>query len=222
MWQHLRTVATRLVDVISSNRGEPLREACLNLAESIVLFGLPAPPVSHDPRQRRVAVNKEATLSSDNVPLHHAFINRNELEQEAEDIFKKMLLWATRGGPQGFPFTPGQMSLLGQAIARIASQRPRKASGGAGGDDEGRGSFAAKALIFLLTGKNNVCKEMSGASRESLAKATHGLLRSPFSSMADPDGLVGKLRGALTSLEALGFEDGPDAASAARGVYTLR
>ena len=222
MWQHLRTVATRLVDVISSNRGEPLREACLNLAESIVLFGLPAPPVSHDPRQRRVAVNKEATLSSDNVPLHHAFINRNELEQEAEDTFKKMLLWATRGGPQGFPFTPAQMSLLGQAIARIASQRPRKASGGAGGDDEGRGSFAAKALIFLLTGKTNVCKEMSGASRESLAKATHGLLRSPFSSMADPDGLVGKLRGALTSLEALGFEDGPDAAAAAAAASKKR
>lgn len=207
MWQHLRTVTTRLIDVISSEKGESMRDACLALAESLVVFGLPAPPVSHDPRLKRTAVKDSGSsgLSIEDVPLHHAFINRNELEQEAEDIFKKMLLWTTRGGPQGHPFTPSQMSILGQGIARIASQRPRKASSSA--DEEGRGHLAAKALIFMLTGKSNACKDMKGSQREALAKATHGLLRSPFSSMADPDSLVSKLRSALTILEGLGFED---------------
>ena len=212
MWQHLRTVSTRLVDVISSDRGESMRNASLTLAEAIVIFGLPAPPVvSHDPR-----LKAQAGLSAENVPLHHPFINRNELEQEAEDIFKKMLLWTTRGGPQGHPFTPNQMSLLGQAIARIASQRPKKATAAAAEAD--RGSHAAKALIFMLQNtKANVCKDMSGPYRSSLAKATHGLLRSPFASMHDPEGLVAKLRAALATLEALGFEDTVDVASKKRG-----
>jgi len=208
MWQHLRTVTNRLVDVISSDRGEKMRDAALSLAESVVLFGLPAPPVTHDPRLKRSAVKDSgggSGLSVEDVPLHHAFINRNELEHEAEDIFKKMLLWTTRGGPQGFPFTPNQMSILGQGIARIASQRPRNASGSA--EEEGRGGKAAQVLVVMLTGKSNVCKDMRGSSREALAKATNALLRSPFSSMADPQGLVGKLRAALTALEALGFED---------------
>ena len=212
MWQHLRTVTTRLVDVISSDRGESMRNASLTLAEAIVIFGLPAPPVvSHDPR-----LKGQAGLSAENVPLHHPFINRNELEQEAEDIFKKMLLWATRGGPQGHPFTPNQMSLLGQAIARIASQRPKKVAGSSAPEEQ-RGSHAAKALVFMLQNtKANVCKDMSGAFRSSLAKATHGLLRSPFASMHDPEGLVAKLRSALATLEALGFEDTVDTSSKKR------
>lgn len=205
IWQQLRSMSSRLVDIISSARSEGLRMKAIRLAESVALFGIPAPPQSHDPRKRRAAPSgsaQENNVSVEMVPLSHQFINKNELEEEAEDLFAKMMLWAMRGGPQGFPFTPLQMSVLGQTIGSIASQR----TGGKSSSDEPRSAKAAKSLLALLTGPKNVCANMTGSARNELAKTVNGFLRS-ISSLPDPDGIVAKLRQGLSKLEELGFDD---------------
>lgn len=116
-WGSLRSIVSRLIDMISSDRTEFLRTQSLKLAASMILFGLPAEKLSSDPRlakSRPQGGDSSRTLSAADIPLHHPFINRNDLEQEAESIFSKMLLWASKGGPQGHPFSPSQMSLLGK------------------------------------------------------------------------------------------------------------
>lgn len=121
-WGSLRTIVTRLIDMISSDRSELLRAQSLRLAESMILFGLPAEKLSSDPRlakSRPQVGDSTKGHSAGDIPLHHPFINRNDLEQEAESIFSKMLLWASKGGPQGHPFSPSQMSLLGTIMIMI-------------------------------------------------------------------------------------------------------
>ena len=121
-WGSLRTIVSRLIDMISSDRSEQLRAQSLKLAENMILFGLPAEKLSSDPRlakSRPQSGDPSKGLSAGDIPLHHPFINRNDLEQEAESIFSKLLLWASKGGPQGHPFTPGQMSLLGTRIISL-------------------------------------------------------------------------------------------------------
>jgi Symplekin/PTA1 N-terminal len=116
-WGSLRTIVSRLIDMISSDRSEHLRAQSLKLAENMILFGLPAEKLSSDPRlakSRPQSGDSSKGLSAGDIPLHHPFINRNDLEQEAESIFSKMLLWASKGGPQGHPFSPAQMALLGE------------------------------------------------------------------------------------------------------------
>ena len=195
-WGSLRSIVTRLTDMISSDRTEQLRAQSLKLAENMVLFGLPAEQLSLDPRTRHRAVagaGDGSKASATNIPLTHPFINRNDLEQEAEALFSKMLLWASKGGPQGHPFTPSQMVLLGAMIANIASLRLKKSSN------------AATALAVLLQGKGNMCAAMTGIERDQLARSIQMLLRAALT-LADPDNLMGKLRTALDALVALGTE----------------
>lgn len=205
-WGSLRSIVTRLTDMISSDRAEQLRAQSLKLAENMVMFGLPAEQVSLDPRlarSRAAAAGGDGSKASvTNIPLTHPFINRNDLEQEAEALFSKMLLWASKGGPQGHPFTPSQMVLLGTMIANIASLRPKKSSN------------AATALAVLLTGKGNMCAAMTGVERDQLARAIQNLLRAA-KAQADPDNLMGKLRTALDAMVKLGVETAPPPAAGA-------
>ena len=120
-WGSLRTIVSRLIDMISSDRSEQLRAQSLKLAENMILFGLPPEKLSSDPRlakSRPQSGDTSKGLSAGDIPLHHTFINRNDLEQEAESIFSKMLLWASKGGPQGHPFSAAQMALLGKLLDR--------------------------------------------------------------------------------------------------------
>lgn len=49
-WNSLRTIVSRLIDMISSDRSELLRTQSLKLAENMILFGLPTEKLSSDPR----------------------------------------------------------------------------------------------------------------------------------------------------------------------------
>jgi hypothetical protein len=195
MWGNLRSIVTRLIDMISSDRGESLRMQSLRLAENLILFGLPVEKLSLDPRlaksRQPVGDAGKQGLSAEDIPLHHTFINRNELEQEAESLFSKMLLWSSKKGPQGHPFTPSQMSQLGVCIANVASVKPKKSAN------------AATALAVLLQSKDSVCPQMTGAERDLLARSTQKLLRAAYAS-SDAE-VMNKLRVALESLVALGI-----------------
>ena len=212
-WNSLRSIVTRLTDMISSDRAERLRAESLRLAEKMVLFGLPAEQVSLDPRLARSRAAAAGGADGNkagaaNIPLTHPFINRNDLEQEAEALFSKMLLWASKGGPQGHPFTPAQMSLLGSMVANIAALRLKKSGN------------AATALAVLLQGKGNMCAAMTGADRDQLARSIQVMLRAAYA-QADPDNLMGKLRTALDALVALGT-DATAAASSSSSLLTKR
>ena len=209
-WKQLCSVTDKLIDKISSNRAtEQLRTNGVALVENVVLFGLPAPQMKADPRRRRAAGTEDGGLSVASLTSLHPFVIdvKADLEKAAEDIFSKLVLWAYQGGPQGSPFTPEQMSILGQAMSSIAAQRHARADGS--DRDEPRSSKAAKALQVMLRGKKSVCKLMTGESRKALVLAIH---RFVGTSPPDPADDIPKLREGLIELEALGFVDAATAA----------
>ncbi len=220
LWQILSTLTSRFNDLITSNRSDNVKANCLRLYESQMQFGMPndAPAANADPR---LAARKDPRLaraaaaaggagtgsvasstatstskSSDDIPLHHPFISRNEIVEAAKDHFTRALLWVSKGGPQSHPFSPALMSVLGQVVANVAASRLKNAT------------TAAKALLTMLPGKDNrnVCAEMSGSDRQNLARALHHLLRAAGAYTADPEGIMPKLRTAVTALEALGLD----------------
>lgn len=196
IWTQFRSSLNFLVGLISSDRSDNLRSISLKLAESMILFGLPPPPPTTDPRLARVMrselSNTAKSKNAEDIPLHHSFINRNEVVQEAEDLYSKMMLWSSRNGPQGFTFSTALVSLLGESIASVAVARPKK------------GNEAVKAITAMIQSKTNICASMSSVERGRLARASHRLLRIA-QAFTDPDGSVAKLRTALSGLEALGI-----------------
>ena len=222
LWQMLSTLTNQFNDFIATNKSDAVKMNCLRLYESQMLFGLPSPaPTTSDPRLARkdprlaraskagpaatpnAAGGTNTGKNAEEIPLHHPFISRNEIQQSAEDCFQRVLLWSSKGGTQSHPFSPAMMSMLGQVIANVASSRLKHAS------------TAAKALVAMIQSKSNVAQEMSGGDRGNLARAIHRLLRSATAYTADPEGMMPKLRLAVTSLEALGLDVAGEAAGPA-------
>jgi hypothetical protein len=217
LWQMFSAISTKFSDFIATKKGDQLKASCLRLLESQMVFNLPnasasaaaasSGPVRKDPRLARAQAASAAAAksttdagskSADDIPLHHAIISRNELQSAAEDAFTRVLLWSSKGGPQGHPFSPGLMAVLGQVIANVASARLKNAS------------TAAKALVAMLQSKGNVTAEMTGSDRGNLARAIHRLLRAASVHAADAEGMIPKLRTAVAALEALGLDVGGD------------
>lgn len=199
LWSIIITLTAKVLEFLSSNRSDKLKAKSLEFCETMILFGLPTPPISSDPRLARSG-RKEVLSTGKNaelIPLHHPLISRTVIEQQAEDAYSKMLLWTSKSGPQGYPFSPSLLSLLGQKIALIASQRPKHANN------------AAKAVTFMIQGKGNHSDKMSGSDRENLARAITRFLRTAMVLSSDSSGLMTTVQAALSYLEGLGLS-GPD------------
>jgi hypothetical protein len=203
IWSTFRSIVNRSLDFIASNRSEDLRENCMHLLEKIVLFGIPAASTIADPRLTRKLNDprlnrgtKEAPTSisdsAEEIPLHHPFISRADLQKEAEDWFLKICVWLNKGGPQGVPFTPHLNAILGQIIASIGSVRPSM------------GTAAAQSISFLITGKQNVVSLMTKTDRENLVRGSHRLLRTAAVLTSDPEGQMQKLKSSVAALESIG------------------
>ena len=215
VWRQLNGMVERLVDFAASPRSESVRTQALHLIEVVLLFGFSAPPKSHDPRKRRAATSAEAEsdLSVEDIPLHHPFIARNELEDYAEDTYTKTVLWAMNVGPKGYPFSPSQMCVLGQLLSSVASRRRGKITAG----DEPVAAKAGNALVAIMQGGNMASTAaMTVKERDDLIVSVNRFVRSEFVSSADSGGLVSKLRGAIASVEALGKGDESTVASKKR------
>jgi hypothetical protein len=132
--------------------------------------------------------NSNTTSTAECIPLHHPFINKTEIQRDAEELFAKMLLWLSKGGPQGFLFTPRLMSVLGQTVAAIGTMRPS------------HGVNAARSITFLITGKVSNVSEMTAIDKEHLARAATRLSRATAVYTTDPEGQMTKLKTAITSL----------------------
>lgn len=225
LWQMFTALSKRFNDCVIEKRTDAVKSHCLRLLESEMIFGLPnaaaassADPrlaARKDPRLARAAKTSTATAagtqattgdssskSAEEIPLHHPFISRNEIQSAAEECFTKVMLWSSKGGPQNTPFSPALMSVLGQVIANVASARLKHVP------------TAANALVVMLQSKNSVAAEMSGADRGNLARAVHRLLRSAAALSTDSEGVIPKLRTAVAGLEALGLDVGTGGSAA--------
>lgn len=213
LWTSFRALVHKMNDYVSSARSDYLRSACLRLMEEQVLFGIPNNTTVTDPRlarkvndprlKRTVQSQTSSSASSssggaDDIPLHHAFISKNEIQREAEDLLSRAILWSNKGGPQGYPFTPFLMAVLMQVIASVGTLRPSN------------GINAAKAITQLISGKGNIIQQMDKADLESMARAANRLLVASSVLNADPEGQMQKLRAAINSLDISnqGNEDG--------------
>lgn len=216
LWQSFKVVVTKLTDYVASARSEAIKIFGLHLMEAMLLFGISNTTTTTDPRLARKindprlrrgggAAQADAATSSssgaagatnntaDEIPLHHAFMSKTTIQSEAAELFSKLSLWATKGGPQNFPFSPRLMSILGQTLASVGTLRPNQ------------GLNAAKALIVLLSGKSgsaNLLQEMSALEKEQLARASTRLQRAITVLAAhDTEDTAGKLKASVNSLE---------------------
>jgi hypothetical protein len=203
LWNNFKSLLFRLFDLLSSLRSDNLRSNILKLLQEQILFCLPATTVISDPRLVRKndprlnrASNTQtiAEGTAEEIPLHHPFVNRNELTREGEDLFSRILFWVSKGGPQNFLFSPTLLSTLGQVLASIAFFRPSC------------GLKAAQGLSILLSGKGSgSINSLSKSEREELARSIHRFLRSANVHTKDPEEQIQKLRTAVSSFE--DFED---------------
>lgn len=152
------------------------------------------------------AATGNVNLKAEQIPLHHPFINRNELTAAAQDVYARMLQWAGSGGPEGAPFSAMVMVQLLHSLMSIASARQQHAIA------------VADALVrFIATGTSSggdavvagggeaqqkQMKDMAPDDRLNLARAVHRFLRAAAHA-ADPEGKLQKLRVSVTVLEAM-------------------
>jgi hypothetical protein len=193
VWNELTNLVDLSIKMVSSDATDPVRIQILLLIEEIMAFGLPSPPKKLDPRlaARQAATDENAA----NIPLEHAFIDREKLVKEADDLFIKLLLWSSSGGPSGYPFSPALMAQVGSSLAGVASSRPTKATD------------AITALFYLLQGKGNVCHLMSATGRAVLAGGTNKVAYAPI--LRDADNRLPQLRDALIVLQSMNMETIP-------------
>jgi hypothetical protein len=189
LWHQLRSMTNVLVETIASNRSDSLRIQSIKLCENAVLFGLPPSnaPTIKDPRMAKFASGR--TLLD--IPSTHQFIDRNDVEKEADGILSRLVLWARRGGPQGFPFSQTSLSQLGQTIGVIAAERLsvfRK---------------AIPALLFLIQAKDSISPVYNNpVARQQLSFLLARIIKAA-ASQPDPDGVLKKLQETLNALDRL-------------------
>lgn len=160
LWTNLQAVTSKLLFLLSSDSSDDLRAQVLRFSEEVILFSLPSSSESFDPRVAKVT--KKANVND--VPVHHPCINPKQLEQDADSLFNKMLLWLSKTGPQGFSFSPALMSQLVASISVISTQRPSRLLN------------AAKACYLFMKDKSSVHQAMDMEAKEHLLRALQRML----------------------------------------------
>lgn len=189
MWGQLQATVSGIVNILSLPMVSDLVKCdCFKCCETVLLFCLPDAAQSSDPRRARSSAT--TMNSSADIPLHHAFISRTDLEQQADDIFSKFLLWCSRGGPQkNQPFSQTLMGALTNLIAKIALERPKKIK------------QAAKSLTVYLEGaKQN--DQIPMADRDKISKAVQRMIHVAATDH-DTTTAVNPLKEALAAFDAV-------------------
>ena len=198
VWSELTNLIDLIIKLVSSDATDNVRIQILLLIEEIISFGLPLPAIKgHDPRLARQARQAATVENATDIPLEHAFINRKDMiVDQAEDLFSKLIIWGSKGGPSGHPFSPDLMAQNGSSLAGVASSRPNKASD------------AITTLIYLLSGDGNVCHLMSATGRAVLAGGTNKVAYAPI--LRDADNRLPQLRDALLVLQSMNMDTIPN------------
>ena len=206
LWSSMKAIVTKLNEMITSKRSEALREQCLRLLEEEILFGFPNTTATVDPRLARRANDPRlnrggATAASsagpaiggtaDEIPAHHPFMSKTDIQKEAEEYYSKIILWANKGSSQGITFSAHLLAVMAQVIGSIGAMRPACSTN------------AAQLMTFLISNKSSIIHQMSKIDRENLLRATHRLVRATSVYAADPEGQMLKLKGLISQLEAM-------------------
>lgn len=129
-WELLTRFTKTVVELLSSSRSAALRVQCIHYMSSYLLFSLPLDTFSQGAQKRAKTEHSagrfQSPFNAASISLHHAFLSKDQIEAEAKTVLTRLALWATRGGPQGAPFTDEQMGELGVALAGVALERPRE------------------------------------------------------------------------------------------------
>lgn len=211
LWYQFRTMCSTLVEYISAQKSDKLRCQCLKLCEQMVIFALQSlasTSVVQDPRLRQTAAHKGVQ----EISMHHAFINRVELEKEADSLLAKMVLWARRGGSQHAPFSPSVQCHLAQTLASIATERPATLK------------TILPALTYMLNGdqaKGNICTQMSAVGKQQLSVGILRLLRVAPKQLSDHGAELDQLQQLRQALSILDGSSESQKSSAESTVVSL-
>eukprot|EP01041_Mallomonas_annulata_P002034 gene2034-3952_t len=180
LWNQLKYTTQTLLDMLPTSRSEIIRLSCLQLAQSVVMFGYPGNATTNSNIKRLQRHNITE------IPLHHPNIDKNTIHSEAEVLLSKMALWARRGGPQENPFTDSEMTQLSRSLGKIAVERTSAVN------------TAALSLSFLLERKGNE------SYRQQLIPIVEEVITvNPAPSILDLDNPLMKLRVSLRRVKEL-------------------
>ena len=203
-WTALKTLVDKVEDLLPSN--ESISIECLRLIESAVCFGFPSMDTRSGSMKGSAQQEGLSSFTSGDIPIHHPFINRQNIEKDAEATFAKLLLWLTRGGVASTtgsiqPFSTAFLFVLASAIAKITINRPSSS----------RLLGASKSLTIYISGLNKLIGTSGEGSpdlvgRENISRSIKRIL-----SISSELGLVGneidqnhysKLRAAMEQFDA--------------------
>lgn len=198
LWDMLKSVEGAIIETLASNRAENVRIQAIRFLTSYLLFSLPLNSFSHDreralkrSRTESVSGRLQSAFNSVSISLHHAFLNKDQIEGEAKSLLTKLTLWAIRGGPQGAPFTGQQLGELGIVLAGVAKERPKEYHS------------ILPAVTFLVSslneGGDSSLLQLSSDVRHSLLDAAEDLADSAGLSADQND--EKKLRDALKAIQ---------------------
>lgn len=128
LWEMLKGIENTALKILSTTRSKSLRAQCIRFMSSMLLFSLPLEAFSAERSSKRFKSENQSAYNVVAVSLHHAFLNKEQIEEEARAVLNKLIIWATRWGPHGAHFDDEQMGELAEVLAEVATQRPREMS----------------------------------------------------------------------------------------------
>ena len=186
LFNNFQFICQRVLDLLASTHSDVSRGQYLRFAEEMILFALPPPAVSMDPRVARTVRRANAV----DIPLHHPFVSSKQLEQDAEVLFNKLLIWLNKGGPQGYAFPPNLQAQLLSSVVSIGSQRPSKLPN------------AAKAILLFMRDRESVFHLMDSETKEHALRSLERILPAVQTTPLLSD-LLPKLKSGVDGLAAL-------------------
>ena len=193
LFDTFQLICQRVLDLLGSTHSDVSRAQYLRLAEEMVLFAIPPPSASMDPRVARTTRRANAF----DIPLHHPFLSPKLLEQDAEVLFNKMLIWLNKGGPQGHAFPPNLQAQLVSSVVGIGSQRPSKLPN------------AAKAILLFMRDKESVFQLMDSETKGHVYRSLERMLPAVQATPLLSD-LLPKLKSGVEGFAALLSESSKD------------
>lgn len=188
MWNQIKSISDIIIDFITSSQADTTKVECIKFIESVIQYATPVVETSKTLDPRLKAKKTETVLSevsSADIPLHHPFINRTDIETDASNLFATVILWID----DTHKFSATVISQLCQSVVAISLARTRYLS-----------TAAIKVLTILE--KMEICRNMPTQSKQELIRSVYKL-RHNLAFQADTKALVAPYRVAVENLEKL-------------------
>ena len=189
MWNQLNSIVTVLLDSITTSQNETTRIESIKFTESVVPYGTPLLETSKvlDPRlkAKKVETAVSSEITSNDIPLHHPFINRSEIEKNALLLFTKLINWIDDNN-----FNANLLCQLCQSVIAISLLRPNKYL-----------AEAANKMLIAMQNKDLILT-MPILGRQEFIKSVYKM-RHSLAFQTDTKSLVAQFRSTVETLESL-------------------